>query len=213
MRRAGISGYLYGFEVVGGMGTSSIPANNHSTHSFGKNKNVVLHLTREFSPKKYKIFFDNLFTSLELLIQLKSMDMCVIGTLRQALTSCPLTTQSGMRKEGCGTMSQFVERKAGLLSVLRTITEELCPYPTFLIKIQFQDSNSDSISISDCRNGKMFQVPGPASADVYNRLMGGVDKADMLLSPYCRVMRSRKWYHRVVGYFLGCGTMMWLLDI
>ena len=137
MCRAGISGYLYGFEVIGGMGTSSIPANNHSTHLFGKNKNVVLHLTREFSPKKYKIFFDNLFTSLELLIQLKSMDMYVIGTLRQDLISCPLTTQSAMRKEGRGTMSQFVERKTGLLSVFRTITEELCPYLTFLIKIQF----------------------------------------------------------------------------
>ena len=130
MSRAGISGYVYDFEVVGGMGTQS-------THTFGENKNMVLHLTRELSLKEYKILFDNLFASLELLIQLKSMDIYAIGTLRQDLTrGCPLTTESAMRKEGYGTTS-LVEKKAGLLSVLGTITEELYPYPTFLVKIQF----------------------------------------------------------------------------
>ena len=48
----------------------------------------------------------------------------------------------------------------------------------------------------------MIQVPRPASEDVYNRFMGGVDKADMLLSLYCCKMRSRKWYHRIVGYLV-----------
>ena len=128
---------MYDFEV-GGMGTSSTPANIQSNHAFGKNKNVVFHLTSELSPKKYRIFFDNLFASLELLIQLKSFVIYVIGTLRQDLNrDCPLTTESAMRKEGCGTMIQFVEKKAELLSVLGTITKELYPYPTFLVKIQF----------------------------------------------------------------------------
>ena len=48
----------------------------------------------------------------------------------------------------------------------------------------------------------MIQVPRPANVDVYNRFMGGVDKADMLLSLYCSKMRSRKWYHRIVGYLV-----------
>ena len=65
---------MYGFEVVGGMGTSTTPANIQSTHSFGENKTVVLYLTSELNPKKYKIFFDKLFASLGLLIQLKSME-------------------------------------------------------------------------------------------------------------------------------------------
>ena len=133
-----LCGYVYGFKVVGGMGTNSTPANIQSTHIFGENKNMVLHLTIELSLKEYKIRFDNPFASLELLIQLKSMDIYVISTLRQDLTrGCPLTTESAMCKEGCGTMSQFVEKKVGLLSVLGTITEELYPYPTFLVKIQF----------------------------------------------------------------------------
>lgn len=129
---------MYGFEVVGGMGTTSTPAYIQSTHSFDESKTVVLRLTSELNPKKYKIFFDKLFDSLELLIQLKSMDIYALGTLSEDVTRvCPLTTGSAMRKDGCGTMSQFVEKKVGLLSVLGPITEELYPYLTFLVKIHF----------------------------------------------------------------------------
>ena len=48
---------MYDFEVVGGMGTSSTPANIQSTHSFSENKNVILRLTNELSPKKYKVLY------------------------------------------------------------------------------------------------------------------------------------------------------------
>ena len=138
MCRAVISGYVYGFEVVGGMGTSSTPVYIQSTHSSDENKTVVLHLTSEPNPKKYKIFFGKLFDSLELLILLKSMDIYVIGTLSEDVTrACPLTTGSAMRKDGCGTMSQFVEKKVGLLSALGPTTEESYPYSIFLVKIQF----------------------------------------------------------------------------
>ena len=129
---------MYGFEVVGGIDIRSTPAYIQNTHSFDESKTVVLRLTSELNPKKYKIFFDKLFDSLELLIQLKSMDICVISTLSKDVTRvCPLTTGSAMRKDGCGSMSQFVEKKAGLLSVLGPITEELYSYLTLLVKIQF----------------------------------------------------------------------------
>ena len=120
-------------------GSSNTSAYIQSTHSFNESKTVVLRLTTELNPKKYKIFFGKLFGSLELLIQLKSMDICVIDTLSQDVTRvCPLTTGSAVGKDGwCGTMSQLVERKAGLLFVLGPITEELYPYSIFLVKIQF----------------------------------------------------------------------------
>ena len=131
MCRAVISGYVYGFEVVGGMGTSSKPAYIQCTHSFDEKKTLILRLTSELNPKKYKILFDKLFDSLEVLIQLKSMDIYVVGTLSEYVTRvCPLTT-------GSGTVSQFVEKKVGLLSVLGPITEELYPYSIFLVKIKF----------------------------------------------------------------------------
>ena len=54
--RAGISGYVYDFEVVGGTGTSGTPANIQSTHTFGESENVVLRLTNQLSPKRHKYF-------------------------------------------------------------------------------------------------------------------------------------------------------------
>lgn len=44
------------------------------------------------------------------------MDIYDIGTLRQNRTrGCPLLTESAMRKEGRGTMCEYVEKKAGLV--------------------------------------------------------------------------------------------------
>ena len=165
MCRAVISGYVYGFEVVGGMGTSSTPAYIQSFHSFGENKNVVLRLTSELNPKKCKIFFNKLFVSLELLFQLKSMNIYVIRTLSKDLTrGCPLTTGSAMRKDACGTM-----------------------WFNFLGKDSVSQANR-----FDSRNGKIIQVPRPGSVVIYNRFVGGVDKADMLLSLYCSKMRKQE---------------------
>ena len=44
---------------------------------------------------------------------------------------------------------------------------------------------------------KKIDIDRPASVKFYNAFMGGVDKADMLLSLYRTKYRSRKWYHRV----------------
>ena len=173
---------MYDFEVYGGIGTSGTPANIQSTHRFGESENVVLRLTSELSPKKHKLFFDNLFASPELLIQLKSMDIYAIGTLRQDRTrGCQLPTESAMRKEGRGTMCAFVEKKAELV---------ICTW---------YDNRANRF---DRRNRKMIQVLRPASVDVYNPFMGGVDKAGMLLSLYRSKMRSRKWYHRIVVHLV-----------
>ena len=107
---------MYDFEVVVGMVTSGTPVNIQSTHTFGKSEDVVARLISELGPKKHKILFDNLFTSPELLIQLKSMDIHATGTLRQdRIRGCPLPTESAMRKEGRDTVCEFVEKKAGLV--------------------------------------------------------------------------------------------------
>ena len=59
----------------------------------------------------------------------------------------------------------------------------------------FNFLGKDSISQAnpyDRKFGKIIQVPRPASAVIYNRFMGGIEKGDMLLSLYCSKMRSSK---------------------
>ena len=44
--------------------------------------------------------------------------------------------------------------------------------------------------------------PRPSSVEIYNRFMGGLDKADMLVSLYRTKLRSRKWYHCIVFHLV-----------
>ena len=37
--------------------------------------------------------------------------------------------------------------------------------------------------------------------------MGGVDKADMLLSLYCTKLRKKKWYHRIAFQLLSLAVV------
>ena len=47
---------------------------------------------------------------------------------------------------------------------------------------------------------------------VYNSCMGGVDKADMLLSLYRTRYRCRKWYHRIAFHFFSlAATNSWVI--
>ena len=159
---------------------------------------MVLRLASELRPKKHKIFFDNLFASPELLVQLKPIDIYAIGTLRQDRTrGCPLPTESAKRKEGRGAMCEFVEKNAGLVICTWYDNRRVLTISNFLGKEPISQANR-----FNCKNRKMIQVPCSASIDVYNRFMGGVDKADMLLSLYRSKMRSRKGYHRIVVHLV-----------
>ena len=55
----------------------------------------------------------------------------------------------------------------------------------------------DTCQRFDRKAEKKVDVDRPASVKFYNAFMGGVCKADMLLSLYRTKYRSRKWYHRV----------------
>ena len=47
----------------------------------GKSDNMVLYLMKDVEKDKHKVFFDNLFASNELMIQLKYRGKFAIGTL------------------------------------------------------------------------------------------------------------------------------------
>jgi hypothetical protein len=50
-------------------------------------------------------------------------------------------------------------------------------------------------------------VPRPASVELYNKFMGGVDKADMFLSLYRTKLRTKKWYHRIAFHLLSLAVV------
>ena len=125
------------------------------------------------------------------MLQLKDQGIFAVGTLHQdRLRGCKLSREKDMRNSGRGTIHQVTEKNGLAVCVwfdnrrVITISNFIGKYPISYAK-QY-----------DGKEKKMVQIPRPSSVQIYNRFMGGVDKADMLLSLYRTKLRSRKWYHR-----------------
>ena len=83
--RAGVSGYVYQFELSGGLlrgPTLGIQINYEPKEAAC----VVLRLTDQLESGKHKIFFDNLFGTPELLTYLKTRGIFAVSTLRNDRT-------------------------------------------------------------------------------------------------------------------------------
>ncbi|KAJ8912592.1 hypothetical protein NQ315_000460 [Exocentrus adspersus] len=75
--RAGVSGYMYKFEVYQGAS-----GGRDRISDLGACVDVVLRLSDDLAGKNHKLFFDNLFCSIDLLEQLKSNKIWATGSLR-----------------------------------------------------------------------------------------------------------------------------------
>lgn len=61
-------------------------------------------------------------------------------------------------------------------------------------------------------NKKFIQVQRPHVVEEYNKFMGGVDLADMLLELYRIDIKSTKWYMRIIYWIIGVSIVnAWLL--
>ena len=66
--RAGLSGYIYDFEVDGGLGSKGVPINCDPPGKCGER---VLRLSNDLNQFQHELFFDNYFSSPELMRYLK----------------------------------------------------------------------------------------------------------------------------------------------
>ena len=65
--RAGICGYVYDFEIEGGLGSKGPPNDCVPPEKCSESDFVVLRLSAELEPLKHELFFDNYFSSPELI--------------------------------------------------------------------------------------------------------------------------------------------------
>ena len=70
----------------------------------------------------------------------------------------------------------------------------------------------DTCKRFDRKERKKIDVDRTKSVANYNKFMGGVDKADMLLSLYRTRFRCRKWYNRLTFHMFSLAALnSWLL--
>ena len=106
---AGVSGYIYNFEVDGEKGKTGPPQRCTAPDSVGASGAVVLRMSMNLQRMMHKLFFDNLFCSPELVIYLHSKGIWAIGTLNiQRSRKCLIPSEKDLKKKGgCGAIAEI----------------------------------------------------------------------------------------------------------
>nr|CAH7751988.1 unnamed protein product [Callosobruchus chinensis] len=147
----------------------------------------------------YHIFFDNLFTSLPLLLELKSRGLKGTGTIRENRLpkSCPIKSADKLRKEQRGSLD-FASSVNNELTVCKWHDNNIVSIFSNNMKVL----PTTQIKRFSRKEKKVIYVPQPNIIKKYNENMGGVDRADENISLYRVSIRGKKWYFPLLCHFV-----------
>lgn len=207
---SGVSGFAYDFEIY--TGQENDPKFRRSYEpDLGAAANVVVRLSRIIPDNcKYRLYFDNYYTSLDLVTHLANRGIYSHGTVRRnRVPQNKMPSETEMKKRGRGATEEMVAHVNGVDVSL----------------VQWQDNKTVSLMSSmtgvepmssvrryDRTSKKNITVSCPNIVKEYNKHMGGVDKLDSLLGrSHCKI-RSRKWYFRIFYHLLDITVInAWLM--
>ncbi|KAL4101148.1 hypothetical protein QTP88_021176 [Uroleucon formosanum] len=207
---SGASGFAYNLEFCTGQENNS-ELRKTSEPDLGASANVVVRLARVIPINlRHKLFFDNYYTTLPLLVYLKKRNILSSGTVRRnRLKNVMLPDDSLLMKKPRGTTAHCVSKVRGVDIVAVTWKD------TKIVSLLSTFAAVDpvvKVSRYDRKQKKRVEVDCPNIIKVYNRHMGGVDLLDGLLGRHKIKMRSRKWYMRVFHHLLDVTIVnSWLL--
>lgn len=166
--------------------------------SIGKKDNgmthaVVMKLADPLKNRGHHVYTDNFYTSPALFDDLRSNGFGACGTLRMNRRGIPESIKGTIKKGE----TKVVNLDESMLAIKWSDKREV----TVLTTIH----QAGSVSVGR-RNrhapGGRETVQKPAAIVEYNQYMGGVDRADQLLSYYGFAHRTRKWWRRVFFFLL-----------
>ncbi|XP_047140899.1 piggyBac transposable element-derived protein 3-like [Hydra vulgaris] len=172
--RSGISGFLYNFDIYQGK------SKNNSDTSLGVSADVVIYMTSSLSDKhNFKVFADNYFTSLPLIVELRKRDIYYVGTIRdKRMKKYPLLPIKGFKKLYTHVVAvRWYDNK-----------------PVNLVTSYVSIEPLHTVRSYDRSLKKKIDVKQPNIVHVYNQYMGGIDKLDMMCALYKPRLRTRRWY-------------------
>lgn len=110
--RAGVSGFVYDFEVYTG---NAMKIGGDLTFS----GNVVLRMVHNLLPEKnYKVFFDNWFTSADLVAELAKKKIWSAVPIRSnRLSKCTFAEDKALKSKGRGSYDYKSDSKSGITIV------------------------------------------------------------------------------------------------
>lgn len=196
---SGISGFAYNFEIYSGQENNiTRPV---SEPDLGATSNIVLRLSRIIPRNKnYRLYHDNYYTAIPLMVHLAKEGIYSLGTIRRnRLPNCKLPTEASMKKVERGTSHEFVASVDGV--DISSLLWKDNKYVTLLSS--FAGTHPEiSVKRYDRKKKETVQVKCPNVIQQYNRHMGGVDLLDSLMGRYKISIKSRKWYIRIFYHLI-----------
>jgi len=182
-------GYCYRFQIYTGKIGQQV------TKNLGEN--VVNTLTSDLDGKEHTIYFDNYFTTVNLMENLKSRQINACGVVNKTRKYLP---SFGEKIKNRGEYESFVS-DTGISATKWMDNKEVH------ILSNYHNPNDLSIVQRKKKDGNKIQISCPSSIADYNKNMNAVDKFDQLMSSYSLDRRSKKWWHRILFYFLDASVI------
>lgn len=209
--RAGVSGLIYDFLPYAGEDTFRNRTFTDYENSLGLGAKVVLGLCKTIKNKPSTVYFDNFFTSLELIRHLREeYGILSLGTIKNnRLRSCQekIISDKALAKKGRGASQQLVCNH-NKLAVVKWIDNKVVTLAS-----SFVDCHpKEKVKRYSKEVKSRVDVECPQIVKQYNAHMGGVDLADMLVSLYRSNFKTKRWYMALFAQALDiCVNNGWLL--
>lgn len=206
----GTSGFSYDFEIYSGQ--ENRDENRLADEpDLGSSSNVVVRLVRNVPRNlNYKVYFDNYYTSIPLLVYLSTKGIFSLGTVRRnRIPDCKLPNDVEVKKWARGQSCEFVSEVDGI-SVTPVAWKD--NRAVNLLSTFVGEMPKETVERFDKKSNKKVSVECPKIIKQYNKHMGGVDLLDGLIGRHKITMRSRKWYFRLFYHLIDLITVnAWLL--
>ena len=173
--RAGSSGMMYDFYIYSGK-EEEVDAQYKNLQ---KSVKVVARLCKELPcHQNHKVFFDNWFTTLYLMLYMRKEGYLSVGTVRSnRIQGCPLTPNKELGKKGRGSYDYKVDNNSGIIVV------KWVDHSTVLLVSSYVRVMPVEDIVRWCKKASARKAAScPQIVVVYNKCMGGVDLADMLIA-------------------------------
>ena len=149
---------------------------------------VVMELVKKLTNKGYHLYCDNFYSSPKLFHQLYKLGIGACGTVRLDRRGLPIDFKKAKLLKG-----EITTFRDGNLMGLKWMDKR----QVSMISTIHDDTIIDKRRRTRQATGGVETIKKPKVVDEYNSHMGGVDKADQLITYYGFSHRTCKWYKRV----------------
>ena len=198
------NGYCSNFSVYLGKPTGGERENNLG-------KKVVLEMSKDLVGNHNHVYFDNFFTSTELLEELLAKGLYGCGTIRSNRKGLPdelrPKTKNNKNKNLAKTIKNVLKKPGdsvvlqnGSITALAWL-EKKSRKPVLIACTNSSPDSPQEVVPRKQKDGSRIDVPCPLPVKDYNGSMNGVDRTDQMRTEYVTTRMSKRWW-LYIFYFL-----------